>query len=398
MFYILPRELKEIEKVISDIEILLLHLDDVEQGNEIIESLLVALNEVNKKLYLSSKLVFDCFNDLNDKDIDKIRNALEFMIPIWKCSIERRNGLKTDSEFWAIYEYFKYVDRDTIISNTKNKLFSLPNEFVKEFTTLPVRYTFLTGKIDVEHNDYSLIHIYVDMMIKEIENFKWFYDKLGDYRSKNILIRIVKYWFELDLYDLSDLHENIFCDYYDMDLLFCGKDDVLVDCGAFIGDSILQYIQTYGENYRSIYGYEIDPGTMEKMKENLNGFERIQYRRKGVGSSNQMMYLDDNMSEAGAKVSDVGTNSVEVVTLDDDIKEPITVIKMDIEGAEQDAINGARRHIIEEKPKLLVCTYHKPEDLFQIPKLIDGIRDDYKFYLRFNGRGIWPCDHVLFAL
>lgn len=80
------------------------------------------------------------------------------------------------------------------------------------------------------------------------------------------------------------------------------------------------------------------------------------------------------------------------------IKEPVTVIKMDIEGAEQDALKGAARHIAEEKPRLLISTYHKPEDLFQIPRLIDSMRNDYTYYLRFNGKGLWPCDHVLFAV
>ena len=65
---------------------------------------------------------------------------------------------------------------------------------------------------------------------------------------------------------------------------------------------------------------------------------------------------------------------------------------------EQDALKGAARHIAEEKPRLLISTYHKPEDLFQIPRLIDSMRNDYTYYLRFNGKGLWPCDHVLFAV
>ncbi len=398
MQYILPQKLKDMKKIVSDIEFLLEHVKDKKLSDEIQKSIIFAMREINNQLYMSYKLDFDCFDGLDEKNVDEICSIVEFMLPIWKCSLDRRSGLKTDSEFWAIYEYFKYVNRDTIISNTLKVFSSYPEDYKKEFTTLPLRYTFLTGKIDVEKDDYSLIPIYVDMMKNEIDNFKWLYERLGDYRSKSILIRIVRFWFELNLYDLSDLHENVFCDYFDTDLLLCEEDEVLVDCGAYIGDSILQYIQTYGEKYRTIYGYEINPDTMEKMKNNLKEFERINFKRKGVGKRNEVMYLDDNMHDAGAKVSDTGTNVVEVVSLDDDIDEPITVIKMDIEGAEQDAINGAKRHIVEEKPRLLVCTYHKPEDLFQIPKLIDSIRDDYKFYLRFNGRGIWPCDHVLFAI
>ena len=71
---------------------------------------------------------------------------------------------------------------------------------------------------------------------------------------------------------------------------------------------------------------------------------------------------------------------------------------MDIEGAEKDAIRGASSHIRSEKPRLLISTYHIPEDIFEIPRLISDMREDYRFYMRLNGRGIWPCDYVLFAI
>ena len=94
-----------------------------------------------------------------------------------------------------------------------------------------------------------------------------------------------------------------------------------------------------------------------------------------------------------------GNVRIEVVSLDEDIKEPITIIKMDIEGAEKAALRGAYHHIKNEKPRLLISSYHMPEDIFEIPKLIHSIRDDYKFYMRFNGHnGLWPCDYVLFAI
>lgn len=47
-------------------------------------------------------------------------------------------------------------------------------------------------------------------------------------------------------------------------------------------------------------------------------------------------------------------------------KEP-TFIKMDIEGSEQEALKGCKRILKELKPKLALCVYHKPEDLFEIP-------------------------------
>ncbi|MBD5095492.1 MAG: FkbM family methyltransferase [Lachnospiraceae bacterium] len=73
---------------------------------------------------------------------------------------------------------------------------------------------------------------------------------------------------------------------------------------------------------------------------------------------------------------------------------------MDVEGAEKEALEGARNHIMRAKPKLLISAYHIPEDIFDIPKMITDMRDDYKLYLRFDGQPgvIWPCDYVLYAL
>ena len=55
---------------------------------------------------------------------------------------------------------------------------------------------------------------------------------------------------------------------------------------------------------------------------------------------------------------------------------------MDIEGAELEALKGAEQIIRNFKPKLAICAYHKPEDLYTLPELIKSFRDDYVFYLR----------------
>ncbi|MCM1171688.1 MAG: FkbM family methyltransferase [Clostridium sp.] len=121
-------------------------------------------------------------------------------------------------------------------------------------------------------------------------------------------------------------------------------------------------------------------------------------RNKGVANKKETIFIED-IVDAGNNITKKGDCPVELVTLDD-ISEPVTCIKMDIEGAEKDALYGAKNHIINEKPKLLISAYHVPEDMFDIPKLIADMRDDYVLYLRFNGEPglIWSCDYVLYAL
>ena len=76
----------------------------------------------------------------------------------------------------------------------------------------------------------------------------------------------------------------------------------------------------------------------------------------------------------------------------------VTFIKMDIEGAEQDALRGSIRHIQEESPKLLVSVYHNNEDIWKIPRMITDMDSDYQLYLRSNGKQWGPAEIVLLAI
>jgi len=154
-----------------------------------------------------------------------------------------------------------------------------------------------------------------------------------------------------------------------------------------------------GGVYHRIYAYEITPDTYQMLVKNVAEYPNIIPINKGVSDTTGIQYVNNIANHAGNKLQEYGEIAIEVVTLDESIKEPVDIIKMDIEGAEKSAIRGARRHIEMDKSKLLISAYHLPEDIFEIPELIYNIRDDYHFYLRFNGYGcLWPCDYVLFAV
>lgn len=91
-----------------------------------------------------------------------------------------------------------------------------------------------------------------------------------------------------------------------------------------------------------------------------------------------------------------GTATIETTTLDKVFAvKPITFIKMDVEGAEYNALLGSRKTITEQHPKLAISVYHKPEDIIDIPALLLEYQSDYKFYLRhyspFDNETILYC-------
>jgi hypothetical protein len=69
---------------------------------------------------------------------------------------------------------------------------------------------------------------------------------------------------------------------------------------------------------------------------------------------------------------------------------------MDIEGAELNALKGAEQIIKRYKPKLAICIYHKPEDIWTIPNLLLEFVPDYQFYIRHYS--LTCFETVLYAL
>ena len=91
-------------------------------------------------------------------------------------------------------------------------------------------------------------------------------------------------------------------------------------------------------------------------------------RLKGAYDENKEMFLKEN----GETIClfwllILGIFLLRWFPLDNDIKEEVTIIKSDIEGSEVKALIGARGHIINEHPKLLISIYHSNDDVWQIP-------------------------------
>lgn len=259
----------------------------VKEGNNSNEDILIAeeLKEgVNKTLFETRHLKMQ----KNDKffyldNLNEWIKETSQIISIWIERIEKFDSIGIDNTFWDIYYRFKYGREEEICENVISKFKTLPQEVRHEFKEIRKRYYFIKNQINEEINDYSLIEEYVNMLASNADNFKWLYDNLADYRSKKILIGIVQFWFDFDIIKLNNLCENIFDDYYDLDIVNCCNDEVFVDLGAYTGDSIFSFINTY-KSYGKIYAYELTPSTMEIMKNNLKNFRNIEYRDKAIGN------------------------------------------------------------------------------------------------------------------
>lgn len=296
------------------------------------------------------------------------------------------NEIKSLSEKELYYRMRKNFDN--IPDETKRSCMNFFNQFG------------YWGTLDIDNGNYEEIELKEITLLNHIDDFVWLYNHLCDYRSKKTLYSILNNWYRYDFVTTSQTKEYLYDDYFDLDLVKCDSNEVVVDLGAYTGDTVISYIKNYGvDYYKKIYCYEVTKSTFDVLKENLNSFDNIEFRLKGVSNKEGIMEVVNNDKSLSANTlvnSDNG--NIEVTTLDKDIDEPITLIKADIEGFEQKAIEGCKNHILNDHPKLLISVYHNNEDLWKIPKMIYDIHDDYKFYLRYNSSPIYPTEITLIAV
>lgn len=173
-------------------------------------------------------------------------------------------------------------------------------------------------------------------------------------------------------------------------------DEVLIDCGAYDGDSIRDFIENVGE-YKKIIACEPDEKVYEQLLKNIkkNGWENIIPYKIGVGEEKGKLRFASTGNQL-SKISDNGEIEIQVETIDSLVQENVTILKMDIEGSEMKALKGARNTIIKNRPILMICAYHKKRDIIDIFNYIDSLVDEYNYYFRCHQP--FPIDAVLYAI
>ena len=304
-----------------------------------------------------------------------------------------------DKKFNDLITTLKSKSKEEIFNNIKKSYLKVPEKtqdsLEKFFENFPY-----WGKLKRKEGIYEEFYNRATSLKDHLNDYIWLYQKLNDYRSKKLLHAILSNWYSFDFQNLSTSIEKNYPHYFDLDLVKCNENEIFVDIGAYTGDTTLSYIENYGiENYQKIYCYEITPSSFEILKNNLKYYKNIIYNKKAISNNNQNLYLKTSKIDNSANKADsTGENKLETTTIDTDIKEKITLIKIDIEGGEEKALQGAKNKIISDHPKLLISLYHNHQDLYKIPLLIDSFSKEYNFYLRNYGNCIFPTETILIAI
>ena len=303
--------------------------------------------------------------------------------------------------FLQLFNYITATSKEQLLNNMMFSLNKMKEESIENYNILVTYFSRfpLWGSFDPENGDLTTFELRASVMKHHIYDYLWLYRHTADYLSKRTLVAILMNWADLQCSALTVV-KSIFRDYWEPDIFPDNKNDVLVDLGAYIGDSISSYIEVYGQGYKKIYAYEISNESYNQLCANisLQGWHDVEARRRGAGAKKAKMYVKGSPSDLSANsIEAEGTaeHQVDIVRIDDDVEETPTFIKMDIEGAEQDALRGCEKTIRDHHPKLAVCIYHGYEDSWKIPGMIFDMNPDYKFYIRHNGGNLVPTEFVL---
>jgi FkbM family methyltransferase len=221
------------------------------------------------------------------------------------------------------------------------------------------------------------------------------HERLADDRSRQVLEAVIGFRRTLDPALLQPvLTEH---DLYAPEGLFeFGSDEVYVDGGSYDGDTIRSFIARVHGQFSGIYAFEPDPVTFEKLTANFRDEPRVHPYHAGLHSHGGSLRFRDDASRGAIFAAD-GEIEMPVTTIDDVLGDrKLTYIKMNIEGAEIDALKGGRKAIGTWRPRLAISVYHRASDLWRIPQLVLELNPDYRLYLRQHDGGI--IETVLYAL
>jgi FkbM family methyltransferase len=228
------------------------------------------------------------------------------------------------------------------------------------------------------------------------------FDLWEDQASRDEYVAQVRFRLHADFDGLS--HPVKHPQYFPDDLFAWSDQEWIVDGGAYDGDTVRTVSALHGDRFGYILALEPDPANFARLRATVAALSpaasaKVDCRQAALGSERSTLHLDAT-GTAGSSTSaapSAGTIAVTADALDSLVEggRP-TFIKLDIEGFEVDALEGARRTIQRDAPILAVCVYHQQDHLWRIPLLLREWRDDYAFFLRPHNEEGW--DLVCYAI
>jgi len=222
-----------------------------------------------------------------------------------------------------------------------------------------------------------------------------FYQNLQDQKSKDSFTAYLLSKVRQDMQYLPPVFEKV--QYFPQGIFDLTDRESYFDCGAFEGDTIATFLKATGGQYRHIWAVEPDKSNCKQLIRYIENekLTHIDVVNKGIYSAAGKLPFQETGSML-SMITDHSDAYIETDTIDQIAAgNPVTYLKMDVEGVELEALRGAEQTIKTYKPILGISIYHKQQDLIDIPTYIKEIVPAYKFYFRVHKK--LAIDTVLYA-
>ena len=165
------------------------------------------------------------------------------------------------------------------------------------------------------------------------------------------------------------------------DIIRPADNEIYIDMGAYNGDTVTEFANI-SENYTHIYAVEPDTRNFRKLTKNTEGMHDITLINAAAYNCDTEIEFDD-LSGRNSRIDQNGKKSSKMVAAvrGDTLTENATLIKMDVEGAERQAIEGCKVSL-RNGAKLICALYHRTDDLFELPLAVHSINPELKLYIR----------------
>ncbi len=239
----------------------------------------------------------------------------------------------------------------------------------------------------------------VDILGEDREKLHKAFNLLQGDQDRGLFLNYLKAHLTMDFTRMDEPHD-ISLQYLAHDIDEVKDYSSFVDCGGYDGDTFRQ-LMAEGASVQNLVAFEPQADLYRQYAETVaNHSSSIQqallYPCGVYSKTTQLKFATNDSAQSAAKISNDGEAVIQCVKLDEALVGFVpSLIKMDIEGAEVEALKGARQLIELHGPALAICVYHRMSDLWEIPCLIHSIRSDYRYYLRnYNYLGL---ETVLYA-
>jgi FkbM family methyltransferase len=215
---------------------------------------------------------------------------------------------------------------------------------------------------------------------------------LEDDESKMVFVSMLAYYTSFQTHLLDDIRTEGSI-YFDSSVYNLSSEEIVVDAGAFIGDTWESFRLACNRHFRAYVAFEPNRNNFNKLVATVADAAGIEVVPSGLSRHSGTVRFLTSYKNVDARVlgkDESGGDEVTVVSLDDfftDRPSP-TLIKMDVEGAEADALLGATQLLVHSAPKLAISVYHYATDIWNIPLLIKRINPRYRIWLRHYSKDI----------